>query len=504
MNFKNALISVSDKSGLVEFLSPYIKNGLRVVSTGGTAEHLKKNGIPVVDISEQTGFPEVMGGRVKTLHPKVHMALLARENIREDFQILKEQKIEPFDLVICNLYPFEQTVLKNASDDELIENIDIGGPSMLRGAAKNHQRVTVVCDPADYKWIAEKKEITLEDRRKLAAKVFAHVSSYDSLVAEKLGAGWGTEFSFSGRKTGELRYGENPQQNASWYAFLANQTGLHSASVLQGKALSYNNIMDLDAAAALVKEFSTPAVVAVKHNNPCGVATDADSMSALKRSLSADPVSVFGGIVALNFSVNKNHAEELSKIFLECIVAPNFDKDAVEVFSKKKNLRILHWPNILDAQKKIEIKSVNGGFLLQNPDSFSSDSNQWMFLSEKPSLEILNDLQFAEKVCASLKSNSIAIVKNGQTLGLGMGQVNRVEAVRHAIERMNEHHPGITGTILASDAFFPFPDSIEIAARAGIKWIIQPGGSVKDEEVFAAAHSLKINLVLTGTRHFKH
>jgi len=502
--FQNALVSVSDKTGLVEFLIPYVKKGMRVVSTGGTARHLKENGISVVDISEQTGFPEVMGGRVKTLHPKVHMALLAREEVKEDFQILKDHGLQAFDLLVCNLYPFEQTVLKKASDEELIENIDIGGPSMLRASAKNHSRMTVVCDPKDYSWIQEKKEITLEDRRKLAAKVFAHCSSYDSLVAAILGAGWGQELSFSGRLTGELRYGENPQQKASWYAFLADQKGLHSASVLQGKPLSYNNILDLDAAAGLVKEFSDPVVVAVKHNNPCGVALDQRPLLALQKALAADPVSVFGGIIAFNHKVTKDQALELNKVFLECIVAPDFETSALEIFSQKKNLRILKWQQIMNAQKKVEIRSVMGGFLVQNPDQYSSDPSSWKYFGEEPSEDIRKNLLFAEKVCASLKSNAIALVQDGQTLGLGMGQVNRVEAVRHAIERMKLHHPNPTELILASDAFFPFPDSIEIAAQAGVKWILQPGGSVKDEEVFAAAHRLKINLIVTGIRHFKH
>jgi phosphoribosylaminoimidazolecarboxamide formyltransferase / IMP cyclohydrolase len=502
--FKNALVSVSDKTGLVDFLKPLVKQGLRVVSTGGTAKHLRDNGIEAVDVSEQTGFPEVMGGRVKTLHPKIHMAILSRVGVSADEEMLREYRLDPFDLVICNLYPFEQTLLQGASDDELIENIDIGGPTILRAAAKNHQRLAVVCDPQDYAWLQAKKEITLEERRKLAAKVFSHVASYDSLVAKELGAGWGGELSFGGKKVIDLRYGENPQQYAAWYRSLADGKGLHSAEVLQGKPLSFNNILDLDAASSLVRELINPAAVAVKHNNPCGVAMQSTLGLAVESALKADPVSVFGGIVAVNQRMEKKEAEALSAVFLECIVAPDFSDEALEVFAKKKNLRILRWREMLRATKRHDLRSVSGGFLIQEADVYGSSESEWQFIGAQPSAEILVDLKFAERVCASLKSNAIAIVKNGQTLGLGMGQVNRVEAVEHAISRMRAHHKDMRETILASDAFFPFADSIERAAQAGVKWVLQPGGSVKDEEVFAAARRLNVNMVLTGKRHFRH
>lgn len=502
--FKNALISVSDKTGLIEFLTPLVKKGLRVVSTGGTYQHLKDHGLPVIEISEQTQFPEVMGGRVKTLHPMVHMGLLSREGFAEDVELLKKYDLQAFDLLICNLYPFEASVVKGVKGQDLIEKIDIGGPSMLRSAAKNFQRLTVICDPKDYSWISEKSQLELTDRKKLAAKVFAHTAAYDTLVAQELGAGWGEEFSLAGRNTIELRYGENPQQQARWYRYLGNETGLHTAQVLQGKPLSYNNILDLDAAVGLVRELGGASCVAVKHNNPCGVATRKDLGSAIELAIKADPVSVFGGILAVNQTLEASHAEKLGEIFLECVVAPKISQEAREVFAKKKNLRILEWPAMLTAPRSIEVRGVLGGLLVQQPDVLASVPETWKFLGERPTDQQMADLIFAEKVCSSLKSNSIAIVKNQQTLGLGMGQVNRVEAVAHAIERMNNHHAKADETILASDAFFPFPDSVYVAAKAGVKWILQPGGSVKDNDVFLAAKELGVQMVLTGVRHFRH
>lgn len=507
--FKNALISVSDKTGLLDFVKPLHKKGMRIVSTGGTAQYLKDNQIQVVDVSEQTGFPEVMGGRVKTLHPNVHMPILSRQNHPEDFELLKSKGLEPFDLVICNLYPFENAVLANVSGEDLIEKIDIGGPTVLRASAKNFSQVTVVCDPSDYSWILEKEKLELADRKKLAAKVFAHCSSYDSLVARELGAGWGTEFSLGGHKVMDLRYGENPQQSASWYRLMADSSGLHSAEIIQGKALSYNNILDLDAASGLVQSLvqsflDQAIVVAVKHNNPCGVGISKNSSEAMNKALKADPISVFGGIIACNRTVERTEAEVLSQLFLECIVAPDFSKEALQIFAAKKNLRILKWPYISKASAGFEAKTVNGGLLLQSKDQFPADVAHWVMHGGQPSSEILQDLIFAEKVCASLKSNAIALVKDGQTVGLGMGQVNRVDAVKHAIERMRTHFGLLENVVMASDAFFPFADSVQVAAEAGVKWIIQPGGSLKDAEVLTAAKDLNIKMVISGNRHFKH
>lgn len=506
--FKNALISVSDKTGLVEFLKPLVAQGLRIVSTGGTSQHLKQAGFKVVDVSEQTGFPEIMDGRVKTLHPKVHMALLARD-IPQDAQILKQNGVEVFDLVIVNLYPFEKTLIEkwkgaNLTDQDLIEKIDVGGPSMVRAAAKNFSRIAVVTDPRDYPWLASKEKVTDEDRRILAAKAFAHVSRYDSLISHYLGAFWGDEISFGGSKVQDLRYGENPQQRSSWYQFSGDIEGLHTAKILQGKTLSYNNLLDLDAASFLLQQLDEKSAVVVKHNNPCGAGTGKTLTEGLVRALAADPISAFGGIVALGGKVTALEADLLKVPFLECVVAPEYSPEALEIFKTKKNLRVLEWPQIFSAKRFFELKSIAGGFLVQSSDNLRMGTDGWQFLGEQPTSEVLKDLIFAEKVAASLKSNSIAIVSGEQTLGLGMGQVNRVDAVAQAIERMRVHHAQAQNPVLASDAFFPFPDSIEKLAQAGIRWVVQPGGSVKDQDVFQAARDLKVNLVITGRRHFRH
>lgn len=506
--FKNALVSVSDKTGLVEFLEPLAKRGLRIVSTGGTAEHLKKAGLAVVDLKEQTGFPEVMGGRVKTLHPRVHMPLLARDFEPSDLDLLKSEGLEPFDLVIVNLYPFEETLLKRESEklteQDMIEKIDIGGPTLLRASAKNFSRITVLVDPRDYAWVGEKGSTTPEDRKRLAGKVFAHVSRYDSLISHWFGAFGGPDLSFGGKLVQPLRYGENPNQTAQWYSFSGDVKGLHSARILQGKELSYNNLLDLEAASLLVKEFDEPACVAVKHNNPCGVSLASTPLAAVERTVAADPVSVFGGIIACNREIGAAEAEALGKIFLECVVAPKVLPEALEVFAKKKNLRVLEWPDLMRCHRPVELRTLAGGFLVQSVQSLGSDTSAWKFLGEVPGPEVMRDLVFAEKVCASLKSNAIAIVKDGQSLGLGMGQVNRVEAVQHAVTRMKSHHQAKDRTVLASDAFFPFPDSIEKASEAGVKWILQPGGSMRDQEVFEVAKRLGVNMVLSGERHFRH
>lgn len=501
--FKNALVSVSDKSGLLELLKPFQKS-LRILSTGGTSQYLRDNGFNVIDVSEQTGFPEVMDGRVKTLHPHVHMALLAKMDKPDHVEVLNKFKLQNFDLVVCNLYPFEQAALQNASFDQLIEKIDIGGPSMLRAAAKNFKTITVLCDPKDYGAVIEKGGTTEEMRRQLAAKVFAHVSVYDSLVAQKLQQGDLNLRPLGGYEVQSLRYGENPDQKASWYRWPADTQGLHSSKVLQGKELSYNNILDLDASANLVREFSQAACVAVKHNNPCGVGIGKTLAEACEKALKADPISVFGGIIALNREVDLASAELMGALFLECIVAPSFSQEAQEYFSKKKNLRLLEWPAIGTYRKTFEVKSVSGGFVSQDPDVMGSDPSQWTFSGKKPSDQIMQDLIFGEKVCASLKSNAIALVQGGQSVGLGMGQVNRVDAVEQAIARMQQHHGAKEDVVLVSDAFFPFEDSIRLAAKANIRWILQPGGSVKDTEVKAAAEKLGIEMILTGKRHFRH
>jgi phosphoribosylaminoimidazolecarboxamide formyltransferase / IMP cyclohydrolase len=505
MKFKNALVSVSDKTGLVDFLKPLYQQGMRIVSTGGTAKTLRDAGMQVTDVSEQTGFPECMDGRVKTLHPRIHMALLSRQGNAEDDRLLAEEDLAPFDLVIVNLYPFEEALRKKSSKADLIENIDIGGPSLLRGSAKNFERMTVVVDPGDYKSLAEMKTVSIEERQRLAAKAFVHVSSYDAMISQSLAPGeLFPQFSMGGNLVQELRYGENPHQKARWYQRRGAMTGWHEAKILQGKELSYNNLLDLEAALGLTREFEWPSAVAVKHGNPCGAASGATLEEAVTKCPASDPVGVFGGIVAVNGEISGESAESLGKIFLECVVAPKFSSAALEVFAKKKNLRLLEWSGLNTRDDFWKVQSLQGGFLVQQADRVQLWNSEWKILGETPSPAIRADLSFAWAACAHLKSNAIAIAHGKQTLGLGMGQVNRVDSVELAIARMRKFHPGISTAVLASDAFFPFSDSIDLIHQGGIRWVIQPGGSVRDEEVFARAKELGVTLVLTGQRHFRH
>ncbi len=500
-SFKNALVSCSDKTGLVEFLRPLAKDGLRIVSTGGTATHLRNAGLAVVDVAEQTGFQEVMEGRVKTLHPKIHMALLSREGSAEDASLLRDYGIEPFDLVIGNLYPFESA--------PSIETIDIGGPSFLRSSAKNFERMTVICDPVDYKMILEKGGLSLDERQLLAAKVFSHTSAYDAMIAKHFAGEQRLEFrdhGLGGEHVRALRYGENPQQRAAWFRSRGETAGLHQATILQGKELSYNNLIDLEAAIATVREFSGARIcVAVKHNSPCGVAIGGEPAEAVKRAIESDPQSVFGGIIAVNFALDLASAEILSGIFLECVIAPQISREAADIFIKKKNLRVMEWPGLTEKPESFQYRSVSGGFLVQTPDQVETRwSREWRVIGPTPEDVIKQDLLFAWRVCAHLKSNAIAVAESGQTLGLGMGQVNRVDAVEHAIARMRRFHPNHRRPVIASDAFFPFSDSIDRIREAGIQFIIQPGGSVKDDEVIERVNEHGLTMVLTGRRHFVH
>jgi phosphoribosylaminoimidazolecarboxamide formyltransferase/IMP cyclohydrolase len=511
--FRNALVSVSDKTGLVEFLEPLQKNGLRIVSTGGTAKHLRDHGLKVVEVAEQTGFPEVMDGRVRTLHPKIHMALLARLDVAEDMSLLKDFGIEPFDLVIGNLYPFEETLKKKLPENQLIEFIDVGGPSLLRAAAKNFSTTTVICDPSDYLRVSSSPSPEL--RKELAAKVFFHCSAYDAMVAQTLSEGRvDLDLAFGGKRIGELRYGENPHQKAFWYR-TPGRDGWHDARLLQGKELSFNNLLDLEATVRACPRPPQPGAVGVKHNNPCGVAVGKDVFEATERMLKSDPTSIFGGVVAINQPVDAASAEALSQVFLECVVAPEFTKEALAILQKKKNLRLLEWnfSRVFAREENSkqtfpwEVKPITGGWLVQNPDQDDDWSETWKVIGQAPDSDHKKDLLLAWNICRSLKSNSIAIVKGGQSLGLGMGQVNRVDSVKHAIERAFHHHSKIAGAgdlVLASDGFFPFADSIALCAKAKVKWIIQPGGSIKDEEVIQAAREHGIHMILTGLRHFRH
>ncbi len=508
--FKNALVSVSDKTGLADFILPLFKSGMRVVSTGGTAKYLKEHGVEVVDISEQTGFPEVMDGRVKTLHPNVHMCLLARLQNQDDQKILKDNNLQNFDLVVGNLYPFSKALEKNLPFNEQIEFIDIGGPSFLRSAAKNTEKIATICNPKDYKWVLEKQELTSSDRVYLAAKVFSHTSSYDGLISEYLmkdleGSYEREGLNISAQKVSELRYGENPQQKGVWYKNSSSSHGLHKAEIIQGKALSFNNLLDLEAAVNTLRRFQKQnAVISVKHNNPCGVAIGKDLLDSLNKSLGADPMSVFGGIIAIDGTVTLQMAEKLTSMFLECVVAQDYTDEAIEAFKKKKNFRVLKWPELMSEAVAKDIRSITGGFLVQDKDPLEDGYDTWEFPHGKPSDSVRSDLELAWRVCAQLKSNAISIVGNGQTLGLGMGQVNRVDAVKLAIDRANSFHPDVKNRVMASDAFFPFPDSIELAHEAGIEWVIQPGGSIKDKEVLSRAESLGVKIILTGVRHFLH
>lgn len=507
------LISTSDKTGLVEFLKPLANSDLELVSTGGTYEFLKKNGFNVIEVSEVTQFPEVLDGRVKTLHPAIHMGLLAQKNNPEHMVQLNEHKVKAFDMVIGNLYPFEKTALNPQSTfEDLIENIDIGGPSFLRASAKNYESMVVVCSPTDYSWVQEKllnKSLNAEDRKKLAIKVFSLTSYYDALIVDKLCENK-SDLEFLNlplKKKMSLRYGENSHQKAAWYFNPLEPSNLSDVIIHQGKELSYNNLLDLEAAINLVKLLDGPACVAVKHNNPCGAAIAKDVLTAAQKAIQSDPKSIFGGIVAFNKEVDLKTSEQFKEIFLECIVAPSFTEESLKYFSAKKNLRVLTFPALTKLNpEKMNYKSISGGTLLQQEDCFSD--SEWEFHGEKPSENMLSDMIFGERVGSALKSNAIAIVVNGQAIGMGMGQVNRVDAVKHAIERMLDYKKrndfDIGNAILISDAFFPFPDSIELISEYGIKWVLQPGGSVQDEKVFEAARNHKINMVVTKRRHFKH
>ena len=499
--FKNALVSVSDKKGLIDFIIPLVQQGMRVVSTGGTAKYLKEAGINIVEVSEQTGFSEIMAGRVKSLHPRVHIPLLARAGNLEDQKVLQSEKLQSFDLLVCNLYPFEK--------EPSIEQIDVGGPSMLRAGAKNFEQVTVLCDPKDYQEIlASGKTPDQKTRKQLAAKVFSHLAHYNSCIAN-----WMTDSSNSKSEDlyitakffKELRYGENPSQSATW--FQTDKQGLHQSHCLQGKPLSFNNIRDVESAVLTLRQFKQkPSCVAIKHNNPCGAACADTLESAVQKTLKADPVSVFGGVVALNKKVGEIEARQLYSLFLEAVIAPGYTAEALKIFQSKKNLRLIEWPALINPPvNQFKIYSVEGGLLSQESPllTFSWDEN-WQVIGSTPLKDIKSDLLMAWQVCSQLKSNAIALVYNLQTVGLGMGQVNRICAVEGAIKNWKRFHFNVKEPVLASDGFFPFSDSIETACQAGVKWMIQPGGSIRDQEVIKKANELGVNMILTGSRCFLH
>ncbi len=517
MAIKRALISVSDKTGIVEFASALARAGVEIISTGGTKSLLEKSGVPVISISEVTGFPEILDGRVKTLHPAVHSGLLAIRDSEAHQQQMKELGLDYIDLVVVNLYPFAATIRKpDVSYEEAIENIDIGGPTMLRSAAKNHAFVTVVVDAADYGEVLEQiranGDTTLETRKRLAAKVFRHTAAYDALISDYLtrlnGELFPETYTVTYEKVQELRYGENPHQKAAFYRKpLAGEGNITTAEQLHGKELSYNNINDANAALQIVKEFSEPAVVAVKHMNPCGVGIGSTIEEAYRKAYEADPTSIFGGIVAANREIDGATARLLHEIFLEIVLAPGFTPEALEILTKKKNIRLLRLGDAFAAADRPaasyhNITSVEGGMLVQDNDALQLDPSTLKVVTERaPTEEELRQLLFGWKVVKHVKSNAIVLAKDNMTIGVGAGQMNRVGAARIAIEQAGEK---AKGSVLASDAFFPMGDTVELAAQAGITAIIQPGGSIKDEESIAAANKCGIAMVFTGIRHFKH
>lgn len=506
-----ALISVSDKTGIVELAQTLESKGVEIISTGGTKRALDEAGVQTIGIEEVTGFPEMMDGRVKTLHPLIHGGLLGRRDVDSHVAAMDEHNIQPIDYVIVNLYPFKETISKEeVALEEAIENIDIGGPSMLRSAAKNYDAVTVIVDAEDYDEVIEEiktdGKTSFETRQRLAAKVFRHTASYDSLIAQYLtdvvGEKEPEKLTVTYEKKQSLRYGENSHQEATFYEEpLAVNYSIAQAEQLHGKALSYNNIKDADAAIRIARDFDEPVAVALKHMNPCGVGVGQDVEQAFDRAYEADPVSIFGGIVVVNGEVTKALAEKLHKIFLEIVIAPSFSEEALAVLTKKKNIRLLEL-DFSDAKTGgKEIVSVLGGALRQDQDLIE-EAPEWTVPTEtEPTDEQWKALAFNWNVVKHVKSNAIVVGNDKRTLGIGAGQMNRVGAVKIAIEEAGEF---AEGAVLASDAFFPMDDSVEYAAKHGIKAIIQPGGSIKDQDSIDKANEYGIAMVMTGTRHFRH
>ncbi|NLF38376.1 bifunctional phosphoribosylaminoimidazolecarboxamide formyltransferase/IMP cyclohydrolase [bacterium] len=519
---ERALISVSDKTGIVELAHQLVTRGVTIISTGGTAKLLKDEGLAITPIEQFTGFPEMLDGRVKTLHPKVHAGLLSLRDNPEHQKTMREHDLVPIDLVVVNLYPFEATVSKpHVTFDEAVENIDIGGPTMLRSAAKNFRDVTVIVDPADYKPLLQEMDehgnaASFEFNKRLAQKVFAATAYYDSLIADYLGdaiPGLGkfpATRAFGYRKVQDLRYGENPHQQAAFYKELRQpEPCVTVAKQIHGKELSYNNFLDADGALELVKEFAEPAAIIIKHTNPCGAATASSLLDAYVRARETDPVSAFGSVISFNRVVDKATAEEMARMFIEIIIAPGFSDDALAALRRKKDLRLLvvdgleEWVNA-PARKHggMYTRKVVGGLLVQDRDTRMVAPDELKCVTaKKPGAEEMASLLFAWKICKHVKSNAIVFARGTELVGVGAGQMSRVDSVKLAC--MKAQKP-VTGAVMASDAFFPFRDGIDEAAKAGITAAIQPGGSVRDKEVIEAADEHGIAMVLTGMRHFKH
>ncbi|MBE9032687.1 bifunctional phosphoribosylaminoimidazolecarboxamide formyltransferase/IMP cyclohydrolase [filamentous cyanobacterium LEGE 11480] len=512
-----ALLSVSDKTGLVEFATQLINDfGFEIVSSGGTAQKLKDAGLKVMKVSDYTGSPEILGGRVKTLHPKIHGGILARRDLPEHVADLEANGIRPIDLVVVNLYPFEATIAKpDVTLADAVENIDIGGPTMVRASAKNFAHLTILTNPAQYgEYVAELQsnngEASLKFRQKVSLAAFQHTAAYDRAISTYLetqlegdSAALPENFGAAGQKIQDLRYGENPHQTAAWYQTGATATGWASATKLQGKELSYNNLVDLEAARKIICEFadSDPAATVIKHTNPCGAAMAGTISEAYEQAFNADSMSAFGGIVALNRPIDVATAEKLTKTFLECVVAPGCDPAAQELLQKKGNVRVLVLPELLGGSDYL-VKDIAGGFLVQAADKAMVQPADWQLVTDKQPTEAeLAELLFAWKMCKHVKSNAIVVTHNRTTLGVGAGQMNRVGAAKIALEQAGAAAQGAT---LASDGFFPFDDSVRTAAAAGIKAIVQPGGSRRDQDSIDAANEMGIVMAFTGMRHFMH
>lgn len=509
---KRALISVYDKTGIVDFALVLNKLGWEIISTGGTSKVLKEAKINVIEIDEITKFPEILDGRVKTLHPNIHGGILYKRDNKEHINTLKKLNINSIDMVVNNLYPFEETIKKQGvTQEEIIENIDIGGPSMIRAAAKNYKDVTVVVDPSDYEMVLNELKIrgetTIKTRQYLAGKVFQYTAYYDSLISNyfnKLESlRFPETFTLSFKNKKELRYGENPHQKAAFYKEGENLEGtIAGATKLHGKELSFNNINDGNGALEILKEFEEPTIVAVKHANPCGIGSGENLLEAYNKAYECDKISIFGGIIAANREIDEKVAKRINEIFIEIIMAPSFTKEALDILTSKKNIRILQIPNIMKKDyHSYDIKKVLGGILIQERDTKLLREELKVVTKRKPIDKEMEDLLFGWKAVKSVKSNSVLLAKDKATIGIGMGEVNRVWAVEAAIERAGAK---VKGSVLASDGFFPFKDSVEALGKAGVTAIIQPGGSIRDEETIIEADKNNIAMVFTGIRHFKH
>lgn len=505
-----ALISVADKTLVVKFAKELSSMNVEVLSTGGTAKLLKENNIPVMEVSEFTGFPEVFDGRVKTLNPKIFAGILFRRGT-EDEKVMKEMGLKAIDLVCVNLYEFEKTLEKSNEVEEIVENVDIGGPSLVRASAKNYENVAIVTSPSDYEAIIsemkERKGVSLETRKKLAYKAFALTAYYDSKIQEffsklsRNNSDFPETLFLSYEKQMDLRYGENPHQQAAVYG----KNTIASLPQLQGKELSYNNVLDADSALSLIKEFSGNACTIIKHTNPCGTAVSNTQKEAYLKALTCDPQSAFGGIVAFSQKLGKETAEELTRLFLEVIIAPGFDEEAIAVLSQKKNVRVLDSTRLLHEKQNFTARSILNGMLYQQADGVLFNEKELRTVTKRnPSREEMEDLLFAWKVCKHVKSNAIVFAKNTQTLGVGAGQMSRIDSCRIAAEKAKNASFSLEGAVMASDAFFPFRDTVDFAAKVGVKAIIQPGGSLKDGKSIEAANEAGMAMLFTGMRHFKH